>query len=93
MSEDSTANLAATVFTAPNAPSKSSALIPNCRINAILPSTVSFMSSKDGAKLLNAKALNAFSVSLALKPACANVEATEVKSLELTPNVVDRFVI
>ena len=69
ISLDSTANFAATALTDPRALSRSSALILNCLINAILPSTVLFMSSKDGAKLLRAKALRAFSVSLALRPA------------------------
>ena len=69
MSDDSTANFAATAFIEPKADSSSVALIPNCLIRAMLPSTVLFMSSNEGAKALNAKAFNALSVSLALNPA------------------------
>ena len=69
MSPDSTANWAATAFTEPRAFSKSPALIPNCLIRAILPSTVLFRLSKEGAKELKANALRAFSVSLAFRPA------------------------
>ena len=65
----------------------------NCLINAILPSTVSFILSKDGARLLRAKALSAFSVSLALNPACASVLETSTNSDELTPKEVDKLVI
>ena len=65
----STANLAATELTEPNAFSKSPASIPNCLIRAIEPSTVSFILSNDGASELRANALRALSVSLADRPA------------------------
>ena len=90
MSLASTANLAATAFTEPRALSNSPAPIPNCLINAILPSTVSFILSNDGANELKAKALRAFSVSEALRPACANVDATLINSDDETPRPVDK---
>ena len=69
MSPASTANLAATALIEPRAPSNSAVEIENCLIRAILPSTVLFRSSNDGASVLFAKAFNACSVSWADKPA------------------------
>ena len=69
ISPASTAKPAATALILPRAEPSSVELIPNCRIRAILPSTVLFRLSKEGANALRASASNAFSVSLAFKPA------------------------
>ena len=88
---DSTAKAAATALTEPNACSSCPAPILNCLIKAILPSTVSFKLSKDGAKSVNARACKAFCVSLALKPACANVDDTLINSSDETPSPTDNL--
>ena len=77
----------------PRAPSSSPELIPNCLIKAILPSTVLFKSSKDGAKADLANASSAIVVSCADRPACARVTETCNRSADVTPRVVDSLVI
>ena len=93
ISPASTAKAAATAFILPRASSSSLADIPNCLIKAILPSTVLFKLSKDGARLVRANARTACSASLAANPAWARVTLREAKSLALTPKLVDKLVI
>ena len=91
MSPASTANLPATALILPRLLSKSLAEIPNCLINAILPSTVLLKLSNVGAKALLAKASNAMDVSLALNPAWVKILETPTKSLDATPKPVDKL--
>ena len=58
----------------------------------MLPSTVSFKLSKLGAKSVKANAFNARSVSLALRPAWAKVEAIPTNSPDDTPKFFDNLV-
>ena len=89
----STANPAATALILPRAFSKSTVLIENCFISAILPSTVWLISLNVGASVVNANDFRACSVCLADNPAWLNVTATSAKDELLAPKLVDKLVI